>query len=71
MTNAKAAIDLMTLSMCDSQIIANSSFSWWAAWLGEGEFVVYPKPWYGFALQNINTEMMFPEYWTALDGETS
>ena len=28
-----AAIDMMAMSLCRSMVIANSSFSWWAAWL--------------------------------------
>lgn len=32
-----AATDLLLLSMCGDKVIANSSFSWWAAYLGETE----------------------------------
>ena len=28
-----AAVDMMAMSLCRSIVIANSSFSWWAAWL--------------------------------------
>lgn len=65
-TNIQAAIDLFILSMCDSHIISNSSFSWWGAWLGEGEHVVYPQRWYGPALQYIDINAMIPEDWVAI-----
>ncbi len=38
--------DLYLMSLCQSHIIANSSFSWWAAWLGGGDTVA-PKKWFG------------------------
>ena len=42
--------DFMIFRLCDHNIIANSSFSWWAAWLEDfGERIVfYPKTWMGF-----------------------
>lgn len=39
--------DMCMMSMCDTHIIANSSFSWWASWLGKSELTVAPKQWFG------------------------
>lgn len=41
--------DLFLMSRAACQIIANSSYSWWAAWLGRkpGQQVLMPSLWYG------------------------
>ena len=43
--------DLALMSACTHHIIANSSFSWWAAWLGHSadQVVIAPTPWYASA----------------------
>ena len=33
------------MTKCKSHIIANSTFSWWGAWLGNTEFAIGPKQW--------------------------
>lgn len=40
--------DLMLMRACQHAIIANSSFSWWGAWLGEwpGQTVIAPRVWF-------------------------
>jgi hypothetical protein len=35
------------MNMCDYHIIANSSFSWWGAWLANSKQVIAPKKWFG------------------------
>jgi hypothetical protein len=39
--------DMCLMSHCDYHIIANSSFSWWGAWLGESKKVIAPAIWFG------------------------
>ncbi len=41
--------DLMLMSIFDHQIIANSSFSWWAAFLNKNlnKIVIFPEKWFG------------------------
>ncbi|NTW53988.1 MAG: alpha-1,2-fucosyltransferase [Chlorobaculum sp.] len=55
--------DLRLMSLCDHQIIANSSFSWWAAWLNQKEdkIIISPKQW--FADNTINTSTLIPKEW--------
>jgi hypothetical protein len=40
--------DLRLMSQCRHHVIANSSFSWWGAWLGQrpGQAVVAPQRWF-------------------------
>ena len=57
---------LMLMSCCDSHIIANSSFSWWGAWLSGSNDVVAPKKWYGPAALDVKTNDLIPERWKTL-----
>lgn len=58
-------IDLCLMSMCDHNIIANSTFSWWAAWLNtnNGKIVVAPKKWFGPDYDYHNIEDLIPNNW--------
>lgn len=58
--------ELRLMSRCVHHIIANSSFSWWGAWLGEraGSVVVAPARW--FADPDIDASRIVPERWQRL-----
>ena len=55
---------LLLMSCCDNNIIANSSFSWWAGYLNQspGKFVCYPHTWFGPKAGH-SVEDMFPCEW--------
>lgn len=58
--------DLYLMSKCRHHVIANSSFSWWGAWLATHpeQLVVWPKPW--FDDQRLDASDLVPARWTAL-----
>lgn len=57
-------VDLCLMSLCSGGIIANSSMSWWGAWLIENptQPIIAPKKWYG-ASTNIDDSDLVPERW--------
>jgi hypothetical protein len=61
--NQEAWIDMYLMTQCKHQIIANSSFSWWGAWLNQNpdKVVISPKKWFTSIETNI-----IPKEWISL-----
>ena len=57
--------DLCLMSMCDDFIIANSTFSWWGAWLANRGKVIAPMEWFGETLGH-DTKDLYCKGWTVL-----
>jgi hypothetical protein len=62
----KAYEDLRLMTLCRHHIIANSSFSWWGAWLSRNpeKIVVAPRRW--FNSDEIDTRDLIPASWLRL-----
>jgi hypothetical protein len=58
--------DMRLMSLCNHNIIANSSFSWWGAWLNayKNKTVIAPKTW--VADKRVNTTDVIPDNWIRL-----
>lgn len=67
--NENNVIDFTMISLCDINIVGNSTFSWWAAYMNQSETktVIVPKTeWFGPGYKHFNLEDCFPKNWITL-----
>ena len=62
--NEKDYIELYMMSLCKNNIISNSSFSWWGAWLNlnKDKVIISPKQWFGDLINETDKDII-PENW--------
>ena len=61
--------DFRLMAACRHHIIANSTFSWWGAWIGQsgGTVTIAPKQWFAAQTQSVtDTRDLFPSAWIQL-----
>lgn len=60
-------IDLCLMSLCSGHIIANSSFSWWGAWLSNSKKVIAPLDWFkGSRNEHLETKDLYCDGWIVI-----
>ena len=62
--NTNQYVDMCLMTLCKRHIIANSSFSWWGAWLSKSEHVIAPSGWFeGSNNAHLDTKDLIPDEW--------
>lgn len=61
--------DLCMMTLCSGAIIANSSLSWWGAWLQKdpSQPIVAPKKWFGKNYDHLDIKDLIPDRWIVQD----
>ena len=62
--------DMALMSFCKHHVIANSSFSWWGAWLSQNNGDVFaPSNWFNPVNIKFNIDDFIPDNWIIIDNE--
>jgi hypothetical protein len=63
--------DLCMMTLCEGGILANSTMSWWGAWLmkNKRQPIVAPNPWFGNFYENYNMDDLLPDGWVEVEYE--
>ena len=61
----RSYLDMCLMSNAKANIIANSTFSYWGAYLNENDLVIYPKQWYN-KLSKKESPLIFYDEWIAI-----
>jgi hypothetical protein len=63
-----STIDMFLMSKCKHNIIANSTYSWWGAWLNDNEnkIVIAPRDWYNSSNLVYSINLLIPDNWVII-----
>ena len=57
---------ILLMSLCNHNIIANSTFSWWSSWLGNSKNVIAPRKWFSGDCIRHDTKDLYLPHWKIL-----
>lgn len=71
-SSADLIVDFQVLMAADVLVLANSSYSWWGAYLNEKNArVLAPKYWYGFRVKKDYPPDVIPDHWEKIEFSVS
>lgn len=70
--NYPSAVEMLLMTSCKFNIISNSTFSWWGAWLNQipEKFIIAPKYFLGWAINDWVPEGIDVNEWTSIKVDT-
>jgi hypothetical protein len=67
-SGSNSYLDMQLMSCCKHNIIANSTYSWWGAWLNNNpnKIIIGPKKWFNSVNPQYDTSDLLPDNWIKL-----